>query len=81
MKACFQSTLIAPRWACIPQMIRGMAKIHGVAVLHLQIKKGWLRETTEFAVDGPDLLVAAFRISIRGDLERYGATDRLTFNS
>ena len=70
--ASFMRVVTAPRWTDLSTYIKvGCAQL-GLS-LAIDVKKGWIRETIIFSVEGPEAQVLAFARQMTTDMKEYNA--------
>lgn len=66
-----KSSVEGPRWAAFPKFLRDACFAYDLKILHMEVDKGWVRETVRFKVEGSESNLNRLKIAIERGIEEY----------
>lgn len=65
-----------PRWMGIPNFIRQEARVEGLELIRMNVKKRFFYMKANYVVRGPERKVDAFRAKVKAALTYFGALEQ-----
>ncbi len=66
-----KSYVEGPKWAAFPKFLRDACFMYELKIIHMDVDKGWIRETVRFEVEGTESNLRRLHKTIALGVEEY----------